>query len=498
MRRPAAARRANVPARRQSRRPASRTARRTRAVGGGHAEASPERTGERRAPIRIVKLAVVVQRYGADINGGAELHARYIAERLARHADGRGRHHLRARLRDVEERAAGRRRAGQRRPGAPVPRRARTRSARVRPALGRASSTSAHSVADELAWLDSEGPGEPGAGRLRRAGAPATSTSSSSSAIATTTPGTGRGGFAQKAIARADGRTRSGDRAGDLRPGVPRRARAHVQLARRAGDDPRGREQRRTCPGVVVGVGSDVPARTDAERFRQKFDIRRPFAIYIGRIDENKGCDELFSFFQRYARDVSARPRPGARSAARSSPSRSIRASIISASSTIEDKFDALAAVGPADHAVVLREPVDGRARGVGARPAGARQRALRRARRASASAATPGCTTSATRSSSRRCTRSSRTVRCNARLGRNGRDFFERHYAWPVIERKYLDMFDRLKRRSGGRHARSSRCPAGSRGAARRCRRPPRCSRGFRPVRSSAASVSPTCSQSA
>jgi hypothetical protein len=34
-----------------------------------------------------VKLAVVVQRYGANINGGAELHARYIAEHLARHAD---------------------------------------------------------------------------------------------------------------------------------------------------------------------------------------------------------------------------------------------------------------------------------------------------------------------------------------------------------------------------------------------------------------------------
>ena len=34
-----------------------------------------------------MKLAVAVQRYGADINGGAELHARYIAERLARHGD---------------------------------------------------------------------------------------------------------------------------------------------------------------------------------------------------------------------------------------------------------------------------------------------------------------------------------------------------------------------------------------------------------------------------
>ena len=36
-------------------------------------------------------------------------------------------------------------------------------------------------------------------------------------------------------------------------------------------------------------------------RFRRKFGVRRPFAIYIGRIDENKGCAELFSHFQRYA-----------------------------------------------------------------------------------------------------------------------------------------------------------------------------------------------------
>ena len=93
-----------------------------------HAGAGADGARRRRAPSRIVKLAVVVQRYGADINGGAELHARYIAERLSRHADGRSRDDLRARLRDVEERAAAGRRAGQRRHRAPLPGRARARS----------------------------------------------------------------------------------------------------------------------------------------------------------------------------------------------------------------------------------------------------------------------------------------------------------------------------------------------------------------------------------
>jgi len=34
-----------------------------------------------------------------------------------------------------------------------------------------------------------------------------------------------------------------------------------------------------------------------------------------------------------------------------------------------------------------------------------------------------------------------------NQVLGRNGRDFFKRHYTWPVIERKYMEMFERLKK---------------------------------------------------
>ena len=56
-------------------------------------------------PPGVVKIAVVVQRYGADINGGAELHARYIAEHLAAPRRGRGADHLRPRLHLVGQRA---------------------------------------------------------------------------------------------------------------------------------------------------------------------------------------------------------------------------------------------------------------------------------------------------------------------------------------------------------------------------------------------------------
>ena len=43
-----------------------------------------------------------------------------------------------------------------------------------------------------------------------------------------------------------------------------------------------------------------------------------------------------------------------------------------------------------------------------------------------------------------------------NAAFGDNGRQFFQQHYAWPVIEQKYLDMLARLNEEDarGVRHA--------------------------------------------
>jgi len=53
---------------------------------------------------------------------------------------------------------------------------------------------------------------------------------------------------------------------------------------------------------VVAGIGIDLERDGDAERFRSRFGVEGPFLLYVGRIDPSKGCDELFSYFRRYAK----------------------------------------------------------------------------------------------------------------------------------------------------------------------------------------------------
>ncbi len=55
--------------------------------------------------------------------------------------------------------------------------------------------------------------------------------------------------------------------------------------------------------GDVVGVGTEIPAEFSAENFRQKYDVDGDYVIYIGRIDHNKGCGQLFQFFQRFKQE---------------------------------------------------------------------------------------------------------------------------------------------------------------------------------------------------
>lgn len=49
--------------------------------------------------------------------------------------------------------------------------------------------------------------------------------------------------------------------------------------------------------GPVVGVGIDEPKDARPERFRRRYAIDEPFLLYVGRIDESKGCRTMIDHF---------------------------------------------------------------------------------------------------------------------------------------------------------------------------------------------------------
>jgi glycosyltransferase involved in cell wall biosynthesis len=62
----------------------------------------------------------------------------------------------------------------------------------------------------------------------------------------------------------------------------------------------------RDVPGLVVGVGTEVPADASPERFRKIHGLDKPYLLYLGRIDQNKGCPELFQYFLRFKEETAA------------------------------------------------------------------------------------------------------------------------------------------------------------------------------------------------
>lgn len=56
----------------------------------------------------------------------------------------------------------------------------------------------------------------------------------------------------------------------------------------------------RRVPNDVVGVGVDVPALRDADRFREKHGLEGPLFLYVGRIVQSKGAHELFDMWGRW------------------------------------------------------------------------------------------------------------------------------------------------------------------------------------------------------
>lgn len=49
----------------------------------------------------------------------------------------------------------------------------------------------------------------------------------------------------------------------------------------------------------VVGVGVDVSEDISERRFRRKYNISKQYLIYVGRVEESKGCKEMFKYFEK-------------------------------------------------------------------------------------------------------------------------------------------------------------------------------------------------------
>src|SRR5439155_14738367 len=218
-----------------------------------------------------VKVAVVVQRYGPDINGGAELHARYIAERLAHHADVEV---LTTCATDYvtwrNELPAGEERVN----GIPV-RRFCVRHPRDPQVFGRRSRyvfEQQHSIADELAWLAAEGPTSPALVRF---------IANRQRAYDFCLFFSYRYFHAYYGVRAAATRavlvpTAERDEAVGLNLFQPmfRGVRALMYNSPEERTMIQAVSGNHDVPGVVVGVGSDVPSGSQPNRFRQKYNLR--------------------------------------------------------------------------------------------------------------------------------------------------------------------------------------------------------------------------------
>ena len=234
-----------------------------------------------------MQLAVVVQRYGADLNGGAELHARYVAEHLAPHADVEvlttsttdyitWKNDLTPGIEQVN--------------GIPVCRFPVSRE-RDPDDFGRRSEHvfgEEHSIGSELAWLRSEGPTSPALVKhLRRHGHEYDFCVFFSYRYyhayhgARVTP--------DQAVLVP---TAERDPALGLEIFGPafRGVRALMYNSHEERALIQGVSGNERVPGVVVGIGSEVPSDPQPDRFRQRTGLQGPTLIYVGRIDENKGC----------------------------------------------------------------------------------------------------------------------------------------------------------------------------------------------------------------
>lgn len=53
-------------------------------------------------------------------------------------------------------------------------------------------------------------------------------------------------------------------------------------------------------PNKVCGSGVELPDAVDGNQFKSKYKISEKYIVYVGRIDQGKGCLEMFTIFEAY------------------------------------------------------------------------------------------------------------------------------------------------------------------------------------------------------
>jgi len=244
-----------------------------------------------------MRVAFVVQRYGLEINGGAELHCRWVAEHMAPHWDVEvlttkaydyvtWKNHYDSDDEEIN--------------GIPVKRFPvrRTRNPERFGRIQRYILDEEHRAEDELRWLDEEGPHSPDL-----IGFIDENRKNYDYYIF----------FSYRYYHSFHGINVVPEKS-ILVPTAEHDPVIHLKIFKDLFRKPRGFvynsfEERamiqtlsgnRGIPGEVVGVGSEIPDETFPGEFREKHGVDGDYIIYIGRIDENKGCAELFDFILRF------------------------------------------------------------------------------------------------------------------------------------------------------------------------------------------------------
>jgi glycosyltransferase involved in cell wall biosynthesis len=248
-----------------------------------------------------VRLAFVIQRYGTEVNGGAELHCRWLAERLAeRHQVEvfttcaldylEWRNHFPAGTTSVN--------------GIPVHRFPvrRKRVAREFASLCAVVYYETHTREEEEAWVRSNGPDAP---RLVRAVAAARDRFDFIFFYCFRYYHTyfGLPRVAERAILVPTAEDDPAVRLSIFQPffhrpaGIVYLTPEEQALVEDAADN-------REVPNTVIGSGLNLPEPAPGLDFRAKHGLTRPFVLYVGRIDKNKGCVTLFAYWRRFLQET--------------------------------------------------------------------------------------------------------------------------------------------------------------------------------------------------